>query len=145
MQGATGYTPTYSHGGGGTSGSVTGHGRAISVLAAIRDSAMYVFVIGGDAVVKFETSGAAMDSTGNPPDESWVDFSSGGFTVTPTTPIYKRIPAPSAPLWRTNIVSLDPGATVESGIAQIIIAGPQGPTAVGASYPSVSNTIDPRR
>lgn len=139
-----GYAPCYSHGGSGAPGrsavpgTATGAGLPISVLNAIQSCAMYIKVTGGTATVKVECNGTAIDSTGNPNSAGWMDISDGGLVFTAGDVFYKLIPATKAPFWRTNITAIS-GATVESGISQIIVAGPNGPMAARARYPTAGD------
>lgn len=147
------YAPTFSHGGSSApnfpavSGSVTGPGRPISVFPAIEECAFYITISGaGTAVVTIEASGGALDATGNPPSNSWVDQSNGGYTLDaadPDTRQYLSIPATKAPWWRTNIISIDADTTIESGVSQIKVQTATGQImAVKASYPGVENVQD---
>lgn len=146
------YAPTYSHGGSSqpghpaVSGTTTGTGRAISVIGAIQDCAMYVKLVGGTgtATVKIECNGGALDESSNPPSDGWIDMSDGGYSLSSgNIEEYKRIPAPLAPFWRTNITAIAGGAQVESAISGIVVAGPGGPQQASAQYPPISTAATP--
>jgi hypothetical protein len=144
------YEIRYSHGGSSlgpwtaVSGAVTGAGRPISVIGSTQNCAMSVVLSTGTATVTIEASGGALDSTGNPPSNSWIDMSDSGVgwdldAADPTTFLYKSIPALRAPLWRTKITAIAGGGSVTSSIAFINQQDSDGVIRqISASYPPVS-------
>jgi hypothetical protein len=143
------FVPTYSHGGSSVpgfpavAGTATGAGRPISVIGAIQSCSLQIVCTGGTATVRIEASGAALDSTGNPPSTSWTDESGGGYALTAGQTVFKSIPASRAPFWRTYISAIA-GATVTSYIPCMIVASSSGfPKWVLPTYPSLSNVQNP--
>lgn len=137
------FRPIYSHGGTGASGTVTGTGNTISVIGAVQSCALQITCTGGTATVKIESSGGALDSSGNPPSSSWTDESDGGYSLLAGESVYKSIPAARSPFWRTNITAIS-GATVTSYIPCMIITDPAGNLKwAQPNYPSISNVQDP--
>lgn len=112
--------PRYSHAGDGNSGTVTGNGKPIFLGDNCVAADMNITVTGGNATVFLECSGGVIDnSTGLPPEGSWIDVTGGsGYAMTPTTPVAKVCPV-GEPYWRTRISAIDVGASVESYIPGI--------------------------
>lgn len=147
------YTSRYSHGGAtldnwiAVAGTATGAGRPISVYGSVSNCAMFVTLSTGTANVTIQASGGDLDTTGNPPADSWVDQSPGGAgwdidASDPLTFLAKSIPATRAPLWRTYINSISGGGAVTSVIPFINVMDSDGVvTQHPASYPSVSSQI----
>jgi hypothetical protein len=144
------YEIRYSHGGSSlgpwtaVSGAVTGGGRPISVIGSTQNCAMSVGLSVGTATVTIEASAGALDSTGNPPADSWRDMSDSGTgwdldAADPTTMLAKSIPALRFPLWRTRIIAISGGGAVTSLIPFINQQDSDGVIRqISASYPPVS-------
>ena len=131
------YTPRYSHGGAnGNPGTVAGNGKVINTYGAVHCANLAICVNGGGAVVALQCNNGVLDVNGVPPTDEWIDVSvtPGGTTFTTGQRALYSIATNRTALWRTVIVSIDPGATVSSCVPFIILAGEQ---VASAKHPTV--------
>ena len=132
--------PTYSHGGNSQSGfpavlgTTTNSGRPVAIVQAISQAAMQVFFSGTSCTVLIEGNGGLVDQTGNPPAAEWIDYSSGGYSLTNGSQLSKYLPR-AIPYWRTRITAIVAG-TLVSYVPSVV--GPNG-VIVSASYPSLTS------
>lgn len=99
----TAYPVVYSH----KASSSTGPGTAIDLAGANNPGFPPVMIVTATA------TGAVVMIEGSHDNSSWVDFSSGGFTVTAAAGIAKDL-VPGVRYWRTNVVSVT--GTVTSSV-----------------------------
>jgi len=105
--------PTYSHGNNAADGTVVGAGKPIYIGDGTTSNPCMVVVCKvGTAIVALQGNGGAIDSTGNPPSDEWVDCSNGGYSLVPGQTLAKFLPL-TLPFWRTYIVQ-NTGANVVS-------------------------------
>ena len=94
---------------------------------------------GGSATVFIEVNGGALDSTGNPPANDWLDITGGGIAMSTagTAKVCKNLD-PSMPYVRTRITSIAGGATITSYVPLIYVVQANGQyQAASASYPTL--------
>jgi hypothetical protein len=65
------------------------------------------------ATVKVECNAGPTDILGNPPATEWIDVSAGGIGMVNGDVLAKRCP-PGMPFWRTNIIAISGGGSVQS-------------------------------
>lgn len=149
------FQPWYSHGGPnfpnwtGVAGTTNSSGLPIMIGGSSPVSWAWpcIFVKceggGGSATVFIEVNGGALDSTGNPPTNDWLDITGGGVAMSTagTNKICKTL-EPTMPFVRTRITSIAGGATITSYVPLLYVQSQSGVyQVVSASYPPITSGV----